>query len=59
MKKSKLLNNLKFSFLIILFTSLTISKIYSNEPIDIWDLENKEDALENNSLEENSSTSIF
>ena len=56
MKNLKLLSNKFFFFLILIFV-LSYNKLYSNETVDIWNLEKKENdkVLSQNSLDENTS----
>ena len=56
MKNLKLLSNKFFFFLILIFV-FSYNKLYSNETVDIWNLEKKENdkVFSQNSLDENTS----
>ena len=62
MKNLKLLNDKKFSILVI-FLSIFVKNVFANEPVDIWNTQDSnKNKIENNEQienENNSSSSIF
>ena len=62
MKNLKLLNDKKFSILVI-FLSIFTKNVFANEPVDIWNTQDpNKNKIENNEKVENensSSSSIF